>query len=96
MTTDHYEANDREYDETQEMLVIHNNTPEEILRDYAEWVRKGETVGYDGHVANADISLGSLTLTYYDGTILRLHMTCEYIGNRDHADNYDDNEATNA
>lgn len=150
MTTDHYEANDREYDETQEMLLmtIHEHitsecrrvydtngqsavfdlinknyplipwawckpcgcdspmlgdeclvcgtkrdtlpTPEQVIRDYAEWVRKSGCVGYDGHVESVTTSVGSLTLTYADGTMLRLNMTTEYVGNRDHADNYDD------
>ena len=93
MTTNHYEANDREYDETQEMLDMSENTlptPEQVIRDYAEWVRKSGCVGYDGHVESATTSLGSLTLTYADGTMWRLNMTTEYVGNRDHGDEYDD------
>ena len=146
ITTDHYEAHDREYDETQELLdmtmseriknecysayTISGQTavfafikknyplipwewckpcesdspmlgdeclvcgtkrdtlppPEDIIRDYTEWVRKGGCVGYDGHVESANTSLGSLTVTYADGTMLRLNMTAEYVGNRDHAE----------
>lgn len=66
-------------------------SPEEIIRDYTDWCRRIKREGSRySDIDSVDTDPSGLTITYVDGTMLRLNMTTEYVGNRDHADAYDD------